>query len=199
MKRETFASLCRDMEASLASSDHAVRVIVDVQKQVAITLYLLASSAEYKTIGNLFGVGKSTVYSIVHKVCEAIYEDLLNVYVKFRTGDELKNVVRVYEESWGFLNCGGAINGTHIPIIAPSESHGDYLNRKDYYSLIMQGVCDNKYIFRDINIGWPGRVHDARVFVNSEFFQKGETSTLFPKSSLIIRPCSTPFLTSFPL
>jgi hypothetical protein len=99
------------------------------------TLYLLASSAEYKTIGNLFGVGKSTVYSIVHKVCEAIYENLLNVYVKFRTGDELKNVVRVYEESWGFPNCGGAINGTHIPIIAPSESHGDYLNRKDYYSL----------------------------------------------------------------
>jgi hypothetical protein len=199
MKRETFASLCRDLEASLAPSDHAVRDIVDVQKQVAITLYWLASSAEYRTIGNLFGVGKSTVCSIVHKVCEAIYEDLLNVYVKFPTGDELKNVVRGYEESWGFPNCGGAIDGTHIPIIAPSESHGDYLNRKGYYSLIMQGVCDNKYIFRDINIGWPGRVHDARVFVNSEIFHKGETSTLFPKSSLIVRPCSTPFLTSFPL
>lgn len=199
MKRETFASLCRDLEASLAPSDHAVKDVVDVQKQVAITLYWLASSAEYRTIGNLFGVGKSTVCSIVHKVCEAIYEDLLNVYVKFPTGDELKNVVRGYEESWGFPNCGGAIDGTHIPIIAPSESHGDYLNRKGYYSLIMQGVCDNKYIFRDINIGWPGRVHDARVFVNSEIFHKGETSTLFPKSSLIIRPCSTPFLTSFPL
>jgi hypothetical protein len=122
---------------------------VDVQKQVAITLYWLASTAEYRTIGNLFGVGKSTVCSIGHKVCEAIYEDLLNVhvYVKFRTGDELKNVVRGYEESWGFPNCGGAIDGTHIPIFAPSESHGDYLNRKGYYSLIMQGVCDNKYIF----------------------------------------------------
>jgi hypothetical protein len=50
------------MEASLAPSDHAVRDVVDVQKQVAITLYWLASSAEYRTIGNLFGVGKSTVY-----------------------------------------------------------------------------------------------------------------------------------------
>jgi hypothetical protein len=84
----------------------------------------------------------------------------------------LKNVVRGYEESWGFPNCGGAIDGTHIPIIALSESHGDYLNRKGYYSLIMQGVCDNKYISRDINIGCPGRVHDARVFVNSEIFIK---------------------------
>ena len=92
----------------------------------------------------------------------------------------MKNVVRGYEESWGFPNCGGAIDGTHIPIIALSESHGDYLNRKGYYSLIMQGVCDNKYISRDINIGCSGRVHDARVFVNSEIFHKGETSTLFP-------------------
>ena len=60
MKIETFASLCRDLETSLAPSDHAVRVVVDVQKQVAITLYWLASSAEYRTIGNVFGVGQST-------------------------------------------------------------------------------------------------------------------------------------------
>ena len=58
MKRETFTSLCRDLEASLAPSDHAVRDVVDIQKQVAITLYWLASSAEYRTIGNLFGVEK---------------------------------------------------------------------------------------------------------------------------------------------
>jgi hypothetical protein len=54
MKRETFASLC--LEASLAPSNHAVRDVVDIQKQVAITLYRLASSAEHRTIGNLFGV-----------------------------------------------------------------------------------------------------------------------------------------------
>ena len=58
MKREIFASLCRDLEASLAPSNHAVRDVVDIQKQVAITLYWLASSAEYRTIGNLFGVEK---------------------------------------------------------------------------------------------------------------------------------------------
>jgi hypothetical protein len=52
MKRETFASLCRDLEASLAPDNHAVRDVVDIQKQVAITLYWLASSAEYRTIGN---------------------------------------------------------------------------------------------------------------------------------------------------
>ena len=63
----------------------------------------------------------------------------------------------------------------------PDHSHGDYLNRKGFYSLIMQGVCDHQYIFRDINIGWPGRVHDARVFANSEIYLKGDCGTLFPE------------------
>jgi hypothetical protein len=39
-------------------------------------------------------------------------------FAEFQCGDELKNVVRGYEETWGFPNCGGAIDGAHIPIIA---------------------------------------------------------------------------------
>ena len=47
----------------------------------------------------------------------------------------------------------------------------------------MQAVCDYKCIFRDSNIGWPGRVYDARVLANSDIFNKGETNTLFPSWS----------------
>jgi len=179
MSKGTFDLLCEKLKNCLTPSDKTVRSVIDVQKQVAIAFYWLASSAEYRTIGNLFGVGKSTVCICIHKVCNAIVNNLLEQYVNFPEGEELKRVIKGYQESWGFPNCAGAIDGSHISIIAPVDSHGDYINRKGYYSLILQGVCDHKYIFRDINIGWPGRVHDARVFANTEIFHRGENGLLF--------------------
>ena len=149
-----------------------VRASVDVKKQVAIAIYFLGSSAEYRTIGNLVGVSTSTVCKVVHMVCEATVENLLEKYVSFPTGSNLNHVSQGNEGIWGFPNCGGEIDDCHIPIKAPENSHCDYLNRKGWYSLILQGVCDYKYVFTDINIGWPGRVHDACVFANSEIFPK---------------------------
>ena len=72
----------------------------------------------------------------------------------------------------GFLQCAGAVDGTHIPIIAPNESHADNHNRKWCYSILMQAVVDHDYRFTDVYIGWPGQVHDARVFDNSRIFRK---------------------------
>ena len=33
--------------------------------------------------------------------------------------------------------------------------------------MIMQGMVDNRGLFTDVYVGWPGRVHYARVFANS--------------------------------
>jgi hypothetical protein len=44
-----------------------------------------------------------------------------------------------------FPQCCGAIDGTHIHIIAPKEHHTDYYNRKCHHSVIMQGFVDYNY------------------------------------------------------
>ena len=44
----------------------------------------------------------------------------------------------------------------------------------------MQAVVDCNYRFRDLVIGWPGSVHDARVLSNSLLYKKGMENKLFP-------------------
>ena len=125
-------------------------------------MYFLASTAEYRTIGNLFGVSAAFACICVKEVCQATNKRLPNV-INIPQGQDLLQVIQCYEEKWGFSMCVGAIDGTHIPILSPTESHTDYVNCKGRHSIIMQAVVDCYYLFRDIVVGWPGSVHDARV------------------------------------
>ena len=82
----------------------------------------------------------------------------------------------------------------HIPIIRPVESASDYYNRKGYYSVIMQVLVDFRRHFMDVNIGWPGKVHDARVFANSSLYNKCMKGTFVPKRPKIIEGVEVPLL-----
>ena len=46
--------------------------------------------------------------------------------------------MRIYKEKWQFSMCAGAIDGTHITIIAPVVDHADYVNRKGCYSIVIK-------------------------------------------------------------
>ena len=43
------------------------------------------------------------------------------MYIKFPEGDDLKNVIDGFERKWDFPSCAGAIDGTHVLIVAPQE------------------------------------------------------------------------------
>lgn len=40
-------------------------------------------------------------------------------------------VISGFEDAWGFPQCFGAIDGSHIPILSPHDGATDYYNRKD--------------------------------------------------------------------
>jgi len=63
-----------------------------------------------------------------------------------------------------------AIDGSHIRIDKPAEDPDSYINRKQYFSIHVQGTVDHNMKFIDIFIGYPGSVHDTRVFKNSTLY-----------------------------
>jgi hypothetical protein len=178
--KDTFEFILVEVSQDITRKDTIMSKAIPPKHRLALILYYLASTVEYRTVSNLFGVSTAFVCLCVRDVCEAIRKRLMKI-INFPRGDNLVKVIQEYEERWGFPMCAGAIDGTHIPIIAPLEGHIDYVNRKSFHSIIMQAVVDSNYLFRDIIVGWPGSVHDARVLANSEIFKKANNNLLFSR------------------
>jgi len=146
---------------------------------------------EYRSIGHLFGVARCTACFVVHETCTAIVDALLKAYISFPKGDQVKQVVDGFQRTWGVLQCCGAIDGCHIPISAPAMNHTDY-NRKGFYSMVTQALVDYQYRFLDAYTGWPGSVHDARVFAHSSLYKFGVNNRLLPDTKQSIGGTEVP-------
>ena len=84
MSKETFLYICNRLSGTLVRQDTVMRCAISVQQRVAITLWCLATPAEYRTISHLFGVAWSSVCKIVHKTCSAIVDVFLKEYISFQ-------------------------------------------------------------------------------------------------------------------
>ncbi|XP_063813276.1 uncharacterized protein LOC135051001 [Pseudophryne corroboree] len=109
-------------------------------------------------------------------------------FISLPQGQRLDETIKGFKKR-GYPQCAGAIDGTHIPIIAPRDNPADYYNRKGWHSIVLQAVVDHKYCFTDVFIGWPGRSHDARVLANSDLYSIAEDKLggwLFPREKSVI-------------
>lgn len=80
----------------------------------------------------------------------------------------------------------GAIDGSHIPIVAPKNNHASYVNRKGYHSILLQAVCDDKKMFIDCYAGEAGSVHDACLFRRSQISH----SLVLPPEGHLLGDCA---------
>ena len=129
--RSTFNFLCLQLTSVLQRRE-VIRKSLSVEEKIAITLRRLGTNIEYRSIAHLFGVGVSTVCVTVQEVCNAIVNNLFQMYIKIPTGQSAETVVDVFLHRWGFPQCFGQLifDGSHIPIITPTRNHQDYFNRK---------------------------------------------------------------------
>ncbi|XP_073699849.1 uncharacterized protein [Garra rufa] len=164
----------------MEKEDTAFRLSIPHHKRIAIALWKLATNSEYRTISHLFGVGRTTVWRCTKEFCVAAADILLAELIPLPSTESLAKMAEYFERRWGVPQCVGAIDGSHIPIIAPREHHNDYVNRKGWHSIILQAVVDGKGQFWNICVGRPGSLHDARVLRLSKLWDLLNTQTFFP-------------------
>ncbi|XP_056598305.1 putative nuclease HARBI1 [Triplophysa dalaica] len=105
----------------------------------------------------------------------------------------------IAESPLGFPNVIGCLDGTHIPIIAPSQNEADYVNRKSIHSINVQIICDAAHIITNVEAKWPGSVHDSRIYRESSLSNRmgqGEMDGLLLGDRGY--PCQPTLMTPYP-
>ncbi|EMP29947.1 hypothetical protein UY3_12939 [Chelonia mydas] len=67
-------------------------------------------------------------------------------------------------------------------------------NRKGYFSMVLQALVDHKGHFTNINVGWPGKVHDTHVFRIAGLFQQLQQGTYFPDQKITFGDVEMPIV-----
>ena len=82
VKYITFRFLCERLGPYFKKEDTRFRVTVPVQERVAMSLHRLGSGDGLQTIGDLYGVHKSTLLRIVREFCRGVRKHLQPVFVQ---------------------------------------------------------------------------------------------------------------------
>ncbi|XP_015265178.1 PREDICTED: putative nuclease HARBI1 [Gekko japonicus] len=153
-----------------------MREPVSVEERVTVGVWWMANIMSYRTIGQQFGLARSTVAGIVMEVTRAISEQLHHRLVVLRNPDR---VMRSFAAK-GFPQCVGAMDGCHIRVRVPVPLAHLYMNRKNYTSVLLQGTVDNVGRFVDIVVGQSGQSHDAHVLMRSNIMARMEAGVYVP-------------------
>ena len=152
-----------------------LRKPVSVEKRVAVGVWRLSTGNSYWSCGLQFGLGKSTAKVICQEFEEALCrKEELFIWFPY-SEDEVQEAMDTFEEEYKFPQIVGAIDGCHMEINAPPENKEDYFNRKQYYSINLQGTVNSRLLFQHVAVGYPGRIHDARVLDWVEFLTLQKT------------------------
>ncbi|XP_033971456.1 putative nuclease HARBI1 [Trematomus bernacchii] len=144
--------------------------------ETLVFLFWLACGTSYRVVSRAFGMPRSTVHRIVHRVTGEVVAIRHQVIHLPRTAEDLEAVSRGFAglaRHRSFRKAAGAIDGCHVRIVPPSGPDGHcYRNRKLFPSIILQAVCDHRGRFIDTYVGWPGSVHDCRVLRHSPLYRQ---------------------------
>ncbi|OWZ12341.1 hypothetical protein PHMEG_00014514 [Phytophthora megakarya] len=118
-------------------------------------------------IGMILGLAGGSAYNYLCRAVAAVLK-LEDTAITWPDEAERRCIAQRIQAKHGFVNCVGIVDGTLLPL-APKPRHNgeDYYSRKASYAVNALVTCDDGARVRSIVVGWPGSIHDNRVWINS--------------------------------
>ena len=202
INRNSFAMLLAavgNMDLIPTSENHfnGGRPPIKLDKQLLVTLWYVANQCCMRDVADRFNITKSSIKRTVARVLEVV-RSLSNEFIFWPTGAYKDSVIKGFYEMKRIKGVIGLIDGSHLEIPMQSQDKAAYINRKGFPSIVLQGICDHELKFTNINVGFPGSVHDARVLRRSQIYLAAENpdsrELVFPDGSFLLEDPAYPCL-----
>nr|XP_034332395.1 putative nuclease HARBI1 [Crassostrea gigas] len=138
-------------------------------QKILLTLRFLATGKMQLCNGDDMGVSQPTVSRAITATLRSLSSpQICAQFIKFPLNvHEIRKNQEEFFKIAGFPGIVGAIDGTHVQIIAPSDYENEYVNRHHYHSINTQVVFDPFHKIIDVVAKWPGSTHDSRILNES--------------------------------
>jgi hypothetical protein len=165
VKPLTFDWICKMVAPFLARSRLGS---ISLQNRVAISLARLGTGNYLTMCGDLYGMSEGTASIVVREFCEVIEKHLKPRLLPRLRSECLPAIARKFEELHGIPMILGAVDCSHIAILAPFHDPFSYYNRKGFHSTHLQVIVDSDALIWDYDWGMAGSCHDFTVFQQSK-------------------------------
>ena len=166
MRKDVFLQLCNVLQCK-----YGLRPTrgMGIHEQVGLLLYVLGQAGSIRNTEERFQHSGENISRQFHNVLKAVCglsRDIIKpVDSTFKdTPYQIRNYERYYPY---FKDCVGAIDGTHVKIIVPTEQQIPYTCRKGYTTTNVMAACDFNLCFTFVLAGWEGSAHDTRIFMDT--------------------------------
>lgn len=169
--------------------------------QLALVMYRIGSNGNAAAVGKiagLFGVGDG---GTIDRITARVFESILSLEAEFLNWPSKEERIGLVHATWDEMPyCIIYTDGMEVPLEeAPLRDKESYFSRSKKYSIKLQGSCDYTLMLRHILIGYPGSVHDARIFnscdlsLSPERYFSGEEWIAADSAYRLTRYVITPF------
>ncbi|KAJ8949671.1 hypothetical protein NQ314_008132 [Rhamnusium bicolor] len=181
MSPNTFEDLLQKINNTVVANNlnhNSTYPKIPIDKELMITLWYLSNMESFRSVADRFGISKSTCWEVLYRMCNLLLK--VNMHYNIISWPNRERQVEISNNFNinNFAGIIGCIDGSHIKIVAPKNNRNSYVNRKNFHSVLLQGVCDHKMLFTDVYTGEVGSLHDYTLYRRSELYLAIQTQQI---------------------